>query len=245
MQIQGTPSAMMYPARLTQRPVSNPASTVPPGASTPAAQGGPAQQQIDVAKILEHWGTSNAEADLNTDGIVDAQDLALASAQQNSGVGGVASGWGQSGVSDLNGDGITDATDLAMALHEQSPNAPETRQAVVTNLVDAAFQARDKDNDGSLAARDFADNGRIFKKLDIDESGRVGRDELTKALTAQLDRFMNQVPNAQPSAFAKRWLEAFTGTRPAPDLGNFTRVQELFAKGPTATRGVGILSARA
>ena len=116
MQIQGTPSAMMYPARPAQRPVSNPASALPPGATAPAAQGGPAQQQIDVAKILEHWGTSNAEADLNTDGIVDAQDLALASSQQNSGVGGVASGWGQSGVSDLNGDGIVNGADLGLLL---------------------------------------------------------------------------------------------------------------------------------
>ena len=245
MQINSSPSLMIPTGRAPQRPAGIPMGKVPPGQPAPAPLGGPAQKPVDVAMILQHWGTSNADADLNTDGIVDAQDLALASAEQNTGVAGVQSSWGQSGTSDMNGDGTVDATDLALALHAQSQPA-ESRSAIVGSLVDAAFEARDQDGDGAMAAEDFADSGRIFKRLDLDASGRVGRDELTKALNAQFDRFSERYPDAQPSAFVKRWLEAFSGTRPAPNFAHFDRVQELFSRGaPTARGGHGILSARA
>ena len=44
---------------------------------------GTGQPPVDVNTILENWGTSNAIADLNVDGIVDAQDLGV-----------VLAGWG-------------------------------------------------------------------------------------------------------------------------------------------------------
>jgi hypothetical protein len=97
MQISPSASLSIGPNRPLQRPVPQTLAKPPEtgGVTPPNATGGPAQQPIDIAKILEHWGTSNVEADLNVDGIVDAQDLALASAQQNAGSTAVQGSWGQ------------------------------------------------------------------------------------------------------------------------------------------------------
>lgn len=121
MQING-PSFLPSPIRPAQRPnqvaFTAPRPEVPqaaPNGGAPA-MGGPSQQPIDVATILQNWGTSNPLADLNTDGIVDAADLALASEHQNSGANGVLANWGSGGASDLNGDGAVDAADITQLL---------------------------------------------------------------------------------------------------------------------------------
>ncbi len=245
MQISNSPSL----ASLTTRPLVRPAAQVSskpltePPTSPPL--GGPSQQPVSIATILEHWGTSNPLADLNTDGIVDAQDLAMASAQENAGSNAISSGWGQSGATDLNGDGTTNATDLAMSLGGPQ-NPPQDRATIVETLVQAAFEVRDTDANNAISASDFKDNGRIFNHLDLDRSGDIGRDELTKALNSQFDRFHERFPNAQPHAFAKRWLETLTGNRGVPNMANYERVNELFSKGSLPSRNPhSLLSARA
>lgn len=283
------PSTLSLPTRIPRTnqepytgttPMSDPVST--------GTQGGPLQHQVSVATILEHWGTSNPLADLNTDGIVDAQDLAMASSSSGTGANGVMTNWGNAGgSSDHNGDGTVDAQDLAFALNNQSPTEPAPvdpwQQAaggdhngdgtvdaqdlaialngqsapadpwqqvaggdhngdgavnaqdlamqlngdlkfgaqpaeIVGKLVDAAFALRDADADGALARDDFSSQKQLFRRLDLDNDGTVGREEMTKALMADLDRFRSEFPGAATSAFAKRWLEAFSGDRGAPDL---------------------------
>lgn len=255
MQISPSASLSIGPNRPLQRPVPQTLAKLPENGAgvPPVATGGPAQQPIDIATILQHWGTSNAEADLNVDGIVDAQDLALASSQQNAGSTAVQGSWGQSGVNDHNGDGVVDATDLAHALHAQTvPPAGDPageRTQIVAAVVEAAMQARDEDGDGEIVSSDFKDNGRIFRQLDLDESGRVGREELEKALNAHFSRFSEANPNANPQSFASRWIEAFLGKRPAPDLHGMGRIEQLFQQGAGGLTGRGglsnILSARA
>lgn len=244
MQIN-SPSLSSLTPRPLQRP-ANPVLSKPPTepATTPPL-GGPSQQPISIATILEHWGTSNAIADLNTDGIVDAQDLALAQTQENTGNNAINSGWGQSGATDINGDGTTDANDLALML--SGPHTePPSRAAVVESLVQAAFEARDGDGSNTISASDFKDDGRMFAHLNLDRSGEIGREELTKALNSQFDRFHERFPDANPHSFAKRWLEALTGHRGAPNMANYDRVNELFSKGSGESRRPNsLLSARA
>ena len=223
--------------------------------------------------IMQHWGTSNAEADLNTDGIVDGQDLAMALNGAQPAQNNVLGNWGASGENataggDLNGDGVVNAVDLALSLNGTGENrsaqlpadgaaAPSDEQ-LVTNIVDATFAARDVDGDGSLVAKDFVANGaagdpaadpsqgsKVFERLDLDQSGGVGREELTKALFSELERFREQFPGARPEAFARRWMDSLTTGRPVANYGQFQRMQQLF-NGPVTPRSTSqILSARA
>jgi hypothetical protein len=97
-------------------------------------------------------------------------------------------------------------------------------------------------------AGDFGANGdRLFRFLDLDQSGTASRDEVAKALTAQLDRARSLLPDLSEQAFAKRWLEALAGTRPTPNLGVMARVQQAFLRGAASPQAMspGILSARA
>ncbi|MFN5496886.1 MAG: hypothetical protein ACK5C3_09985 [bacterium] len=87
---------------------------------------GNSQPPVDANTILENWGTSNAIADLNVDGIVDAQDLAMVlHAAQDAPAGGgddsPGDEWSSLVGGDLNGDGTIDAIDLAMKLNAESP----------------------------------------------------------------------------------------------------------------------------
>jgi Ca2+-binding EF-hand superfamily protein len=100
-----------------------------PAGGSPGApitmRSGSGQPPVDVNTILENWGTSNAIADLNVDGIVDAQDLAMVlQAAQDSGNGGSnnsdSEAWNTLVGGDLNGDGVVDAVDLAMKLNAES-----------------------------------------------------------------------------------------------------------------------------
>jgi EF hand len=215
---------------------------------------------VSANTIMQHWGTSNPEGDLNFDGIVDGQDLAMAlngpSDPQNT----VLQNWGSgsngnSVQGDYNGDGNVDAMDLAMALNggnsPRSLSNPEGAaveakpEAVVAQIVDAAFAARDTDSDGTLEKQDFADNRRMFRHLDLDKSGSIGRDELTKALTSELERVRERFPEVKPQAFARRWMDALTTGQNAPNMAQFERVQQLFSK-PASPRATNqILSVRA
>ena len=84
-------------------------------------------QTVDANFIMQHWGSSNALADLNVDGIVDAQDLAMA--LHNASEGGAAGDndsaaeWNALTGGDLNGDGVVDAQDLAIRLNNDQNNA--------------------------------------------------------------------------------------------------------------------------
>lgn len=215
---------------------------------------------VSANTVMQHWGTSDAEGDINADGIVDAQDLAIALNGPSDPQGTVLQNWGQGGDSgaansgDYNGDGTVDAMDLAMALNggnsprsleaPAQPDAP-TPEAIVANIVDATFAARDNDGDDQLVSTDFSDNGKLFKQLDLDHGGTIGRGELTKALFTELDRFKEQFPSAKPAAFARRWMDALTTGRNAPNMAQFQRVQQLFSPNAASKQSPRLLSVRA
>lgn len=256
MQIN-TASPMIASFRPQQRP--NPALATD-GTSSPAVTfRGTEAPRASAATIMQHWGTSNPEGDLNTDGIVDAQDLAMALNAGNDPVSVVQQNWGSSGQGaaangDYNGDGAVDAMDLAMALN--GGNEPRSLAApggdpapndadIVANIVDSTFAARDTDSDGALVSSDLEQGEAVFGRLDLDQSGEVGREELTKALFSELERFRAQFPEARTESFARRWLETLTSGRPVADYGQFQRVQQLFGKAGPSRPLNQILSARA
>jgi Ca2+-binding EF-hand superfamily protein len=158
-------------------------------------------QTVDANFIMQHWGSSNALADLNVDGIVDAQDLAMA--LHNASEGGAAGDndsaaeWNSLTGGDLNGDGMVDAQDLAIRLNNDQNNAGG-------------------DGDGVLTETDFPENTKVFARFDADGNGLLERAELERGLSDEFGRFSKQFTSADPEAFAKRWLEAFTGTLPMP-----------------------------
>jgi Ca2+-binding EF-hand superfamily protein len=253
-------------------------------------------QTVDANFIMQHWGSSNALADLNVDGIVDAQDLAMAlhnaseggaagdndsAAEWNSLTGGdlngdgmvdaqdlairlnndqnnaggdggtagdgdddSASEWNALTGGDLNGDGMVDAQDLAIRLNNDQNNAggdggtagdgdgatdgvggavagqsaPETTAspAIVERLTNLILKSLDGDGDGVLTETDFPENTKVFARFDADGNGLLERAELERGLSDEFGRFSKQFTSADPEAFAKRWLEAFTGTLPMP-----------------------------
>ena len=203
---------------------------------------------VSVDALMQHWGSSDTEYDLNSDGIVNGQDLSIALNSSTNTQSRVFENWGASGKQageggDYNGDGSVNAMDLAMELNaagtprsaevSEGPNAtpivPPTPQQMVSSIVDATFAVRDVDGDGSLLAQDFeGDNTKVFDRLDLDKSGGVGREELTKALFSELDKFKEQFPTARPEAFARRWMDTLTTGRTAPNFGQFQRMQQLF-----------------
>jgi len=231
------------------------ASTQATTGSDPTSAGGPIglkdaeEPQSLVNRIMQHWGSSDADSDLNADGTVDATDLAEAlNRQQTAGgadghTGKVLDTWGNSGgATDLNGDGTVDARDLAEALNGttagRSTSAPASGkpapEEVVKKIVDATFAARDADGDGTLVANEFgkASTG-LFDQIDLDKSGGVQREELGKAILADFNKLGAQSKSVSPDAFASRWMAALTGNGPAPNVGQFQRMQELFAKQPS------------
>jgi Ca2+-binding EF-hand superfamily protein len=201
-------------------------------------------QTVDANFIMQHWGSSNALADLNVDGIVDAQDLAMA--LHNASEGGAAGDndsaaeWNALTGGDLNGDGIVDAQDLAIRLNNAGgdggtagdgdgatngvggaaagQSAPETTAtpAIVERLTNLILKSLDGDGDGVLTETDFPENLKVFARFDADGNGLLERAELERGLSDEFGRFSKQFTSADPEAFAKRWLEAFTGTLPMP-----------------------------
>jgi hypothetical protein len=108
-------------AQTAQRQTNEAAESAGPG---PAMMASNAPPIVDVNTILENWGSANAIADLNVDGIVDAQDLAmvLSAAQDAPPDGGTGdspeAAWNSLTGGDLNGDGVIDAVDLAIKLND-------------------------------------------------------------------------------------------------------------------------------
>lgn len=238
---------------------ANPLGNSGDGPATGITFRGAEAPAVSASTIMQHWGTSNPDADLNTDGIVDGQDLAIAlngpSDPQNT----VLQNWGSGGDSasnngDYNGDGTIDAMDLAMALNggntPRSLSNPETTveakpEQVVSQIVEATFATRDADADGELVKGEFSDSRRLFKQLDLDRSGTIGRDELTKALTKELESVRARFPDVKPQAFARRWMDALTTGQNAPNMAQFERVQQLFSKSSSPKASNQILSVRA
>ncbi len=126
----------MEAARAARRAAAVAPSTAPAEAAPTAPPS--FSQEITVDDILKNWGTNNANADLNGDGGVDAQDLALLLSWQGGETGEVApdlstgapstggpqftlegllSDWGQSeSMYDFDGDGTVGSGDLAQFL---------------------------------------------------------------------------------------------------------------------------------
>jgi Ca2+-binding EF-hand superfamily protein len=305
---------------------------------------GTGQPPVDVNTILENWGSSNAIADLNVDGIVDAQDLAmvLRSSQDNgtnndsggdggdawttlvggdlngdgfvdatdlamklntestgggggsnndsSGDGGDA--WTTLVGGDLNGDGAVDATDLAMKLNTESNGggdgssndssgnssnnwnksldgelnsgstmnpadaarlldevAGETNPGqMIERLTNLIMKSFDSDGDGVLAADNLPEGSKILSRFDRDSSGVLERNELMKGLTEEFNRASEDSDLSKPGAFARRWMETFSGMHPIPNYSSPTRLQELFLgrpDGQMSLQNQSILSAQA
>ena len=118
---QAQKSRASFAETQSTRPATDP-SVAAAGAdqgSAPVMMASNAPPIVDVNTILENWGTSNAIADLNVDGIVDAQDLSMVlnAAQETPSGGGDDSpedAWTALTGGDLNGDGVVDAMDLAV-----------------------------------------------------------------------------------------------------------------------------------
>ena len=305
---------------------------------------GAGQPPVDVNTILENWGSSNAIADLNVDGIVDAQDLAMvlrssqdndtsndsgddASGEWNTLVGGDLNGdgfvdatdlamklnaesngggggsnndssgdggdaWTTLVGGDLNGDGTVDATDLAMKLNTESNGGGdgsgndssgdssnnwnksldgELNSGATMNPADAArlldevagetnpgqmierltnliMKSFDSDGDGVLAADNLPEGSKILSRFDRDSSGVLERNELMKGLTEEFKRATEASDLAKPGAFARRWMETFSGMHPIPNYSSSTRLQELFLgrpDGQMSLQNQSILSAQA
>ena len=259
---------------------------------------GTGQPPVDVNTILENWGSSNAIADLNVDGIVDAQDLAmvLRSSQDNdtsNDSGDDASGeWNTLVGGDLNGDGFVDATDLAMKLNAESNGGGdgsgndssgdssnnwnksldgELNSGATMNPADAArlldevagetnpgqmierltnliMKSFDSDGDGVLAADNLPEGSKILSRFDRDSSGVLERNELMKGLTEEFKRATEASDLAKPGAFARRWMETFSGMHPIPNYSSSNRLQELFLgrpDGQMSLQNQSILSAQA
>ncbi len=247
-------SKMASPFAAATRPDATLAGIVPSATSSSAggSEGitfrGTGSPVVSVEALMQHWGSSNTEYDLNSDGIVNSQDLSIALNSSTNTQSRVLDNWGATGKQegeggDYNGDGCVNAMDLAMELNAAgtprsaqvsegptaTPMTPPTPQQMVTSIVDATFAVRDVDGDGSLLAQDFeGDNTKVFDRLDLDKSGGVGREELTKALFSELDKFKAQFPTAQPEAFARRWMDTLTTGRTAPNFGQFQRMQQMF-----------------
>ena len=75
----------------------------------------------------------------------------------------------------------------------------------------------------------------------------ITRDELTKGLIDEFDRFAAARSDADPSAFSKRWLDAFAGLRRTPYYAAYQKLGELFSQpgGLNPQTASTILSAKA
>jgi hypothetical protein len=206
--------------------------------------------------------------DHNGDGAVDAQDLAIS---LNNAQGG--SSWSGLTGGDLNGDGAVDAFDLAMSLNgpqtkqatasvgaepiavgdaatvatDAAGEAPSAPARAIDEVVRGVFKLFDGDRDGVLLPEDLSETPSLFKRFDADASGMITREELTKGLIDEFDRFAAARSDADPSAFSKRWLDAFAGLRRAPDYTAYQKLGELFSQpgGLNPQTASTILSAKA
>jgi len=284
-------------------------ATEPASEQAGGAAGGPitmrsgtGQPPVDVNTILENWGSSNAIADLNVDGIVDAQDLAMVlRSSQDDGANNDSSGdggdaWTTLVGGDLNGDGAVDATDLAMKLNTESNGggdgssndssgnssnnssnnwnksldgelnsgstmnpadaarlldevAGETNPGqMIERLTNLIMKSFDSDGDGVLAADNLPEGSKILSRFDRDSSGVLERNELMKGLTEEFQRASEASDLSKPGAFARRWMETFSGMHPIPNYSSPTRLQELFLgrpDGQMSLQSQSILSAQA
>lgn len=265
MQIKGNAgyNPLLYAQGQKARPSFADAQTAQKNANQTAEPAGPgpvmmesnSPQIVDVNTILENWGSSNPLADLNVDGIVDAQDLAMVlNAAQDAPPGESGGGsndspgdeWSALTGGDLNGDGMVDAMDLAQSLNAIS-SASSTEQ-MIQSLTDLIYQTFDTDGDGVLTESNFPDTSKAFGYFDHDNSGVLERNELIKGLTEEYERAMQSSDLTSPGPFAKRWLETFSGMMPIPTYTSPMRLQDLFGApkpGSLSPLNASILSAQA
>ena len=201
----------------------------------------------------EAWNTL-VGGDLNGDGVVDAVDLAMKlNAESNGSDGsnddgddGSDDAWSALVGGDLNSDGVVNAADLSQALNEiGEENNPGQMIERLTNLIMKSF---DSDGDGALSAENLPTDGKVFSHFDRDGSGLLERNELMKGLAEEFQRASETSGLVAPGAFARRWMETFSGLLPIPNYGASNRLQELFAGRPDGQQSAvnqSILSAQA
>ena len=196
-------------AQTAQRQTNEAAESAGPG---PAMMASNAPPIVDVNTILENWGSANAIADLNVDGIVDAQDLAmvLSAAQDAPPDGGAGdspeAAWNSLTGGDLNGDGVVDAVDLAIKLNDAagessggSNDSPEDPWNALTggdlngdgviDAVDLAIKLNDAAGAGSGGSNDGPGDGPgdewgALTGGDHNGDGNIDAADLTQSLNA-------------------------------------------------------------
>ena len=164
--------------------------------------------------IMEYWGTANAIADLNTDGIVDSADLGIVlSSTPPADEGGTADDEDSATAQRM--QGITAAhRALEEALQSGSPGQ------MIERLANVIFKTLDQDGDGLLVPGDLPLQPKMFAKFDADENQRLSQRELIDGLSVEFNTYNQVTGEADYGAFAKRWLAAFEGLLPEPNYDN-------------------------
>jgi len=197
--------------------------------------------------------------DLNGDGAVDATDLAMKLNTESNGGGDGSSNdssgnssnnssnnWNKSLDGELNSGSTMNPADAARLLDEVAGETnPGQMIERLTNLIMKSF---DSDGDGVLAADNLPEGSKILSRFDRDSSGVLERNELMKGLTEEFQRASEASDLSKPGAFARRWMETFSGMHPIPNYSSPTRLQELFLgrpDGQMSLQNQSILSAQA
>jgi len=154
--------------------------------------------------------------------------------------------WNKSLDGELNSGATMNPADAARLLDEVAGETnPGQMIERLTNLIMKSF---DSDGDGVLAADNLPEGSKILSRFDRDSSGVLERNELMKGLTEEFKRASEASDLAKPGAFARRWMETFSGMHPIPNYSSSNRLQELFLgrpDGQMSLQNQSILSAQA
>ncbi|MCA9284035.1 MAG: hypothetical protein KDA22_02380 [Phycisphaerales bacterium] len=206
--------------------------------------------------VLGAWGQTGGPSDLNGDGIVDGADLGLALGGATpaqpappSSVSELEAAWGTANPDfDLNGDGTVDGADLGLLLGGMEaanatsktpsvdvPGATTTTTAVADSpaapiaqlsvrLADAVLAAKDGDKDGLVSSAEIPHLDRLVG--DTDNEGFSAND-LATALEKRMTESLEQNPNLDVNAMARRWYQALVGPQDTSSSGDGpTRVRQ-------------------
>ena len=195
--------------------------------------------QFTLEELMKNWGQSDSDYDFDGDGTVGAADLAqFLSGQIDAPTGPPAfapptgdgdrvaqllSEWGSADSNyDLNSDGTVDAADLAALLATQNNPLIEPTSTGAAERTNGAASANDwiaglskeilsrvGGEDGVISQKEFPGNDAIFKIVDQDADGVITGRDLQSAINHSLNSVMKVTGDADLSAVASNWREAF------------------------------------